>query len=67
MNQKKMVSREEFEKAFKRLAELNAELNTLIIRHIFLEDEQTVIKWVIKNHKEIESLSKIIKNYGKGE
>lgn len=62
-----MVSREEFEKAFKRLAELNAELNTLIIRHIFLEDEQTVIKWVIKNHKEIESLSKIIKNYGKGE
>jgi anion-transporting ArsA/GET3 family ATPase len=64
MSERNIVSKEEFERAYKRLAELNAELNTLIIQHIFLEDEQSVIKWVIKNHKEVEQLSKTIENYG---
>jgi len=67
MGQKKMVNREEFERAFKRLAELYAEANTLMIQHISLEDEQSLIRWVIKNHKEVEALSKIVENYRKGE
>lgn len=65
MSEKRIVSKEEFERAFKRLAELNAEQNTLFIRHLVTEDEQPLLKWVIKNHEEVERLSKIIEAYGK--
>jgi hypothetical protein len=65
MSEKRIVSKEEFERALKRLAELNAEQNTLFIRHLVTEDEQPLLKWVIKNHEEVERLSKIIEAYGK--
>ena len=64
MSKKKTVSEEEFERAFKRLAKLYAEYNILFIQFLGIEDEK-LREWVIRNHKEVESLSEIIGNYEK--
>jgi hypothetical protein len=63
---KKKGRKEEFERAFKRLAELNAEYTALFIRFLNVENEQ-LREWVIKNHREVEQLSKIIEAYRKEE
>jgi hypothetical protein len=62
----KKISREEFERAFNRLAELYADFNSLFIRFINTGDEglrEKLQEWVIKNHKEVELRSKIIEDY----
>jgi hypothetical protein len=64
MSKKEKISREEFERAFKRLAGLCAEYNTLFIRFLGTENE-SLREWVIKNHKEVDHLSKIIEEYEK--
>jgi len=60
----KKISREEFERALNRLAELSVKYNTLFVQFVSGHDEvEPLREWVIKNHKEVERLSKIIEDY----